>query len=239
MNDQKIFVIKLGGSLLSDEKHIPFNFDYLKQLSEIIRKFVDKGYKFAIITGGGQMMRILRDESEKAGIHETIQLHWIGTTYNNVNAEIVRAYMHDICNERILAYEDFYNPEKVKFEKSVIIGGAAKAGHSGDMDALLVAEHLEIKNIISLKNIDGVYTADPKKDPSATRLEKVSWDEYLKIIGYVTEHTPGGNFPIDPVTSKRAKEENKIFQIILGNDLANFEKVLEGQNFIGTTVGPE
>lgn len=240
MEKQPTLVLKLGGSLMSDSEEVPFDFDYLEKFAKIIKSFEAKQYRFAIILGGGYMMRRLASLAQKAGIHEQMQLHWIGTTYNNVNAEIVRAYMHDICNERIIAYDDFYNAEKFKFEKgkSVIVGGGSRAGHSGDMDALLAAEQLNISTIISLKNIDGVYTADPKKDPRATRLEKISWDEYYKVIGYATEHAPGGNFPIDPVTSKQAAEKGKTFKIILGDDLANFEKVLKGEPFVGTTVGP-
>jgi len=234
----KTIVIKLGGSLLSDSEKVPFDFVYLKKFAGIIRKYVKKDYKFAIVTGGGYMMRRLRDEAKEAGISEEKQLHWIGTTYNNVNAEITRAYMHDICNERIVAYDDYYSDDPLEFEKSVILGGGGRPGHSGDMDAFLLAQKLGSQEILTLKNVDGVYTDDPKKDPNATRLDKLTWDEYFKIIGYKNEHDPGGNYPIDPVTSKKAKEQGTVFFVILGEDLDNFEVALEGREFVGTTVGP-
>lgn len=235
---EKTYVIKLGGSLLSDSKDVPFDFAYLKEFSKILREHVEQGYRFVLVTGGGYMMRELAKQAEKAGITNENDLHWIGTTYNNVNAEITRAYISDIANSRILSYEEYYDNEKTKFEKgkSVVVGGGGRAGHSGDMDALLCAKEMNINTVISLKNVDGVYTADPKKDPSATRLDQISWEEYFNIIGNIHEHPVGGNFPIDPVTSEMAKEAGKRFIVVSGEDIANLEKVFAGDNYIGTVV---
>lgn len=234
-----IYAIKLGGSMISKDEDTIVDFKYINAFSEFIRIRIAIGDRFFIVLGGGYMMRKLRDLAKEGGITDDNQLHWIGVTYNNVNAEIVRASMYDICNERIIAYEDFYAEGKIAFEgdRNVIVGGAARAGHSGDMDALLGAMAINADTIISLKNIDGVYTADPKKDPSATKLNNLTWEEYFEIIGHEDKHEPGGNYPIDPVTSKKAKETGKRFIIIDGEDLGNFEKVLNGEGFHGTTVG--
>lgn len=234
----KVLIIKLGGSLVSDSDQKPFDFSYLEDLSSIVQEYVRQNWGFAISVGGGYMMRKLKDMAKVAGVKDEKQLHWIGTTYNNVNAEIVRAYMYEICNSRIVAYEDYYEEGRIKFEKgkSVIVGGGGRAGHSGDMDALIMAEELGADTIISLKNIDGVYTSDPRKDPSAARLDRISWEEYFKIIGWKTTHEPGGNYPIDPITAYDAEKQGKEFVIINGEDLENFKKVLEGQEFIGTIV---
>jgi len=224
--------------MVSKSESVIFDFDFMKKFSGILRKMIAQDSKFGIALGGGYMMRKLRDIAKEAGISEDLQLHWIGTTYNNVNAEIVRAYMSDVCNARIVAYEDYYDKDKVVFEKgkNVIIGGGARAGHSGDMDALLMAKVLNIKTIVSLKNVDAVYTADPKKDPSAKQLNKITWDEYFKIIGYKKTHQPGGNYPIDPITAADAKKSGVEFVIIDGSNLENFEKVLKGEKFAGTRV---
>lgn len=234
----EIYIVKLGGSLVSNSDTTPFDFDYIKKFSLTVRSYVDKGDKFAIDLGGGFMMRKLRDLAEKAGIKEKEQLHWIGATYNNVNAEITRAYMHNISNKRIIAYEDFYSNEKLKFEKgkSVIVGGGGRAGHSGDLDTLLLAKALEAKSVISLKNVDGVYAADPKKHPNAKRLDRISWQEYFKIIGFKKTHEPGGNYPIDPVAAQEAQKQSISFTIINGDDLKNFKNLLDKKKYIGTKV---
>ena len=103
--------------MVSKSESVIFDFDFMKKFSGILRKMIAQDSKFGIALGGGYMMRKLRDIAKEAGISEDLQLHWIGTTYNNVNAEIVRAYMSDVCNARIVAYEDYYDKDKVVFEK--------------------------------------------------------------------------------------------------------------------------
>lgn len=232
----KTIVVKLGGSMVSKSDKDLFDFLYVNKFGEVIRKYIEQDYRFFIVLGGGYLMRKYRDMAKEGGVEEPMQLHWIGTTVNVLHAEIVRATLHDISNERIYAYEDYYAEGPVKFEKSVIVGGGGRPGHSGDYDALAIAERVESDVVVSLKNIDGVYTADPKKDPSAKKIDKLSWQEYKEIIGFKTEHVPGGSFPIDPVTSLEAAELKKKFVILGGDDLSNFDNYLAGKDFVGSIV---
>ena len=226
--------------MVSKSEDVLFDFEFVNKFSTVLRAYIKEDYQFGVILGGGYLMRKYRDMAKAGGIEEDLQLHWIGTTCNVLNAEVVRACMHDIANERIVAYEDYYDESKeLKFEegKSVIVGGGGRAGHSGDLDALMLSKRLNIDTIISLKNVDAVYTADPKKDKNAKRLDNITWDEYFKVINYETEHAPGANYPIDPVTSKQAKELKRKFIIISGDNFDNLEKVLKGKEFLGTVVG--
>ncbi len=232
----KTFVIKLGGSMLSKSDEVMFDFEYVRNLGKALSEFSQEDYRFFIITGGGYLMRKYRDMAKLSGVNKTDDLHWIGTTVNVLHAEMARATLSDISNERIFAYEDYFEKE-IEFEKKLIFGGGARAGCSGDYDALIVANRIDAEAIISLKNIDGVYTADPKIEPTAKRLESISWDEYFKIINFQEVHLPGGNFPIDPVTSKQANIDKKKFIIIAGDDLDNLKNLLANKKYIGTIVG--
>jgi len=231
----KILVIKLGGSIISKSDDLLFDFDYLKKFYNSLNKLIKQDYKFFVVVGGGFVMRKYRDLVKQGGITEDSQIHWIGTAINNLNAEIVRAAMSDICGDRIFAYEDYYKEEKILFSKPVIIGGAGRAGHSGDVDAVLIAKRLGVQTIISLKNIDAVYSSDPRIEPEAQKLKDVTWEKYLDVIG-TNEHLPGANFPIDPIASADAQKSNKKFIIISGYDLLNFENVVLGLDFKGSTV---
>ena len=234
----KTVVVKLGGSMISKSEEKMIDFDYLSRLKAVVEESSAEGIKMFIVLGGGYLMRKYRDLAKAGGISEDLQLHWIGTTSNNLNAELVRAYLFELANQRIVAYEDYYDETTLDFEagKSVIVGGGGRAGHSGDVDALLAADKLGVDTIISLKDIDGVYTSDPDKDPNATRLDKVSWDEYFEIIGEKTVHEPGGNYPVDPVASKRAKESGKKFIVMSGSDLESFKNALLGESYVGTLI---
>jgi len=234
----KTVVVKLGGSMISKSDDKLIDFEYLARFKKVVTEIVSHDIQMFIVLGGGYLMRKYRDLAKEGGISETIQLHWIGTTSNNLNAEVVRAYMAELCNERIVAYEAYFDPKRMTFEeeKSIIVGGGESAGHSGDVDALIAAQALDVDTIISLKDIDGVYTADPDKDPSATRLDELSWDKYFNIIGNKTQHEPGGNYPVDPIASKRAKDANKKFIVIAGGDLESFKNALIGKEYTGTLI---
>lgn len=253
-------VIKLGGSLLSkDEKNI-FDFSYLAELKKIIelQEFLDK--KFFIAVGGGYTMRKYRDLAKDAGADNDLDLHWIGTTVNVLHAYILKAFFGQIADDDVVKYEDYYREENThsinsklklgggssvinydianQFEiaNKIKVGGGGRPGHSGDVDAILAAKKLGSKIVISLKNVDGVYTADPKNNPEATMLETLNWQQYLDIIGNKDTHEPGGNYPIDPIASKMAIEAGITFVIIGGDNLENFKKYMLGKEFKGSVV---
>jgi len=232
----QIYALKLGGSIVSPSQELLFDFNYLKDLKTILLPFINAGDKFFITLGGGYLMRMYRDLAEAAGISDDLQLHLIGTTVNVLHGELVRAYFADLADDGVYKYEDYYSPEPLSITKAIKVGGGGKPGHSGDVDATLAAGKLSCKTVISLKNIDHVYSADPKKDPTATRINQINWQGYLDLIGNPVEHEPGANYPIDPIAAKMAKEQGMKFVIIDGRDFSNLSKVLAGEPFNGTTV---
>ncbi len=261
MNQQ--IVIKLGGSLLSRGEDLLFDFAYLEKLKQILVNPDLDSMKYFLAIGGGYTMRKYRDLAREAGIESDIEIHWVGTTVNVLHAYLVKAYLSDIADEEVIKYEDYYEgsdwenkqdghkvqigggssviaedvESKFRIAHKVKVGGGGRPGHSGDVDAILAAEQLGTNTVASLKNVDGVYEADPKTDPEALRLDKLTWKEYLDIIGGKRVHQPGGNYPVDPVASHMAQERNMKFVILAGDDLPNFLKYLKGEEFVGTLVG--
>ena len=90
------------------------------------------------------------------------------------------------------------------------------------------------KKVINLSNIDIVYTADPKTNPDAVKIEKTTWAEYRKIIP--SEWTSGINAPFDPIASKHAEENGIEVAIMNGKNLKNLADYIEGREFIGTVI---
>lgn len=232
----KTIVVKVGGSAVSKGKDNLFNFSYLARLKQLLTARIKNEEKFFLVLGGGYAMRMYRDMAKAAGIENTTDLHWIGTTVNVLHAELTRAYMGEIADEYTVKFEDYYDGSPLTINKSVSVGGGGRPGHSGDVDAVMAAEKLGTKIIYSLKNVAGVYNADPKIKPDAKLQSKLSWDEYEQIIGYKESHEPGGNYPIDPVATRMAKERGMQFVIVLGEDLENLNKALNGEDFVGTIV---
>jgi uridylate kinase len=80
-----------------------------------------------------------------------------------------------------------------------------------------------------------VYTADPKIDPNATAIDKISWADFRSIVG--DEWVPGKNVPFDPVASSHAEKIALKVICASGRNLENLKKILSGEEYIGTTIG--
>lgn len=235
-NKTDIKVIKLGGSIISREDNV-FDFEFIKKLREILTKRIEMGEKFCIITGGGYTGRQYIKLAKESGlVKNDTDLHWIGTTTNVLHAELVRSAFSDIAYERPLMFEQYYSDEPIVMEKPVLLGGGGRPGHSGDMDAILLALKVGSDKIISLKNIDYLYDEDPRKNPDAQIVKETTWDGYFEILGGKDEHEPGGNYIVDPASAKKAKEHGIKFVIMKGTELDNFENYLNNKEFNGSKI---
>lgn len=233
---ENIRVIKLGGSVVSRED-CRFDFDYIKKFKEILLERVEMGEKFCIVVGGGYTCRHYQQLARESGIISSdTDLHWIGTTVNVLHAELIRAAFSEYSPERPVVYEEYYNGNPIEMEKPILLGGGGRPGHSGDMDAILLALKVGSKKIISLKNIDYLYDSDPKKNPDAKPIEKTNWKGYFDILGGKVEHEPGGNYIVDPKSAKMAEEKAVEFVVLKGLDLDNFKAYLNNKSFNGSII---
>jgi uridylate kinase len=80
-----------------------------------------------------------------------------------------------------------------------------------------------------------VYTADPRINPDATKIERTTWSDFRKLIP--SEWDPGLSSPFDPIAAKEAERMKLEVAVINGAKLAEFEKYIEGQPFTGTVIG--
>ena len=94
-----------------------------------------------------------------------------------------------------------------------------KPGFSTDNDAVVLAQRFSADTLVNLSNVAKVYSDDPKKNPAAKPMDRLSWKEMLGIVG--GEWTPGKNTPFDP-TAARAAAQSRIKVIFAeGRDLVN------------------
>ncbi len=241
MNTTDLVILKIGGSLLSISDEEPFNFDYAYKLRTLVTELVRREKKLIINVGGGFLARKFMKLVDSHGERDVIDIHKVGVAATNMNAEILHGLFDKLVSPEVLRYADFDEfltgiDTQVNLDTySGVISSGSKPGKSNDWNALQFAYRLKSKIVISIKNIDGVYTADPKKDPDAKRLDGITWDQYLEIIGNPKEHRPGASYPVDPISARDAKQKGISFWI-MGGDLGNLRKaILEGQ-FVGTVI---
>ncbi len=222
-----ITIISLGGSLIMPEE---VDAGFLSQFRELILAQVEKGKKFIIITGGGKVCRKYQDAAKKVREMTSDELDWLGIAATKFNAEFLRILFSDHADHLIIT--DPMLP--VDFQKPIILGAGWKPGHSTDLDAVLLAKQVGGKRVLNLSNIDYAYDKDPNRFPDAKKLEKVSWAEYRALIP--AEWNPGLSTPFDPIASKLAEEEGMEVAIMNGKNIANLEKYLNAQEFVGTKI---
>ncbi len=250
--NSKTIVLNIGGSILSLSDEVLFDFKKANEIKNALLPLVQEGYKFILPVGGGYICRKYQNLLRENSIND-VNVDYAGIAAINLNAVMLRSVFGDLAEEKILRYEDFDSDEELSFEKSdregavpdprlqfmknfVISAAGSKVGRSSDWDTVHLAVRAKADKVLSLSNIDGVYTADPKKDPTAKRLDSLTWVEYKNIIGNPTEFEPGGHYPIDVVAANLAQENKISFCLLDRNDLGNLVKAIKGENFVGTTI---
>lgn len=227
-NKREYVVVSVGGSLI-----VPDEIDtvFLKNLQELVLRKLQEGLSFFIIAGGGKIARRYQEAAREA--HKELSSEdadWLGIHATRLNAWLLRSLFLEYTQDRIVK-----NPErKVNTKYPVIIGGGFRPGNSTDLAAVLAAKNVGAKKVVNLSNIDYVYTADPRKDPSAKKIEKIAWKEFRALIP--KEWSPGLSSPFDPIAAKEAEAAGIEVAVINGAKLEELDKYLSGKSFVGTVI---
>ncbi|MDR0584533.1 MAG: UMP kinase [Treponema sp.] len=227
-----VTVISLGGSIIAPDA---VDGQFLKDFVSLIRSFIeaDEKRRFIFVTGGGGPARAWQKvyrELSGSGFKDE-EADRIGIMATRLNAQLIRALMGEWCGQNVVTDPTRVDP----FTGRVLVAAGWKPGFSSDYDAVLLAERFQADAVINLSNIEKVYTGDPKKDPSARPIDRISWADFRAMVG--DEWTPGKNVPFDPVASRHAAKIGLKVICAAGKDLANLKKILSGGDFIGTTIG--
>ena len=221
-----IEVLSLGGSVICPEE---IDVLYLKKFRDFIFKWIKRGKKFAIFVGGGKIARKYQAIA-KNFLVKNEELDRIGILATLLNAQLLKSVFGKFVFKKVIIDPT----KKIKTKKKIIIFGGWKPGRSTDFDSVLGAKLFKAKRVINLSNIDFVFDKDPRKFKDAKPIEKISFDELLKITG--EKWIPGANLPFDPKAIKLAKKENIKIIILNGKDLKNLEKLFLDKKFKGTIV---
>jgi len=226
-----VTIISLGGSVVAPEGA---DAKFLKDFARLVRELLeeDKERRFVFVVGGGGPARIWQkayrevcgdaakdDEADRIGIMAT-----------RLNAQLVKAVMAEWCPQDVVT-----DPTaEGSITGRVLVAAGWKPGFSSDNDAVLLAERFNAETVINLSNIEKVYTDDPKKNPDARPLDRISWDDFRAMVG--DKWVPGTNVPFDPVASRRARELGLKVICAAGKNLENLKKIIRGGDFTGTTI---
>lgn len=225
-------VISLGGSLIVPNGGI--NIPFLKDFNRFIRSQLEKNphYRFFIVVGGGATARHYIDAGRDVLERELTSddLDWLGIHVTRLNAHLIRTIFRDIAHPVVL---DNYEIIR-KADESIVVGAGWKPGWSTDYCAAMICEDYNVQQFINLSNIEKVYDKDPKENPDAKPIDKISWMDFQKIVGEVW--IPGMSAPFDPIATKKSKELGLKVVILKGDNFENLHNYFDGKDFVGTII---
>ena len=184
----KRVLLKLSGEALSNE-HEVFDVEMLDKISHEIKEIYDLGVEVAIVVGGGNFVR--GRTLSKLGI-DRISADYMGMMGTVMNAIAIEASLNKI-GVKVKAFSalqvetcELYNAHKAQKlldEKTVCVfgGGIASPYFSTDTTSALRASETHCEVMLMAKNgVDGVYSADPDLDPTATKYDVITYQELIE-----------------------------------------------------------
>src|SRR6266852_9536517 len=220
-------VVKLGGALFRREPNVAA----LKDMGKVLSGFVREGNQLVLVAGGGENARTYIGAARKLGAEEST-CDLLGSQITRANAELLRLAMGSIASSKIpTMLSDL--PHCVGSGKVVVMGGL-QPGQSTNAVAALAAEITRADFLVNATDVQGVYTADPKKDPKAKLLRSVSID---KLLGWaMAGDVYAGKYELlDPVALKIMQRARIPTRFVSMEDPSNITSALRGRD-IGTLV---
>ena len=230
----KRVLIKISGEALAAEKKTGFDFDFVSRVCAAVKDCMEHGVQVGIVIGGGNFWRGVKDG---AGHVERVSADRMGMLATAMNCLAVADVFKQFGAEaRVMTAVDIqgvgerYDTKKaieyLESGKIVLFGcGTGMPFFSTDTAAALRAAEIRADAILLAKNIDGVYSADPRRDPTAVKFDEISYDEVLSR-----------HLAVMDSTATSLAMDNSIPLIVFAlAEPENIGRVLAGEK-LGTTV---
>ncbi len=220
-------VISVGGSVL-----IPGEDDakYIRELADMLKE-VSKEVQIAVVVGGGKMSRYYSATGKELG-GTVYQLDELGIGITRVNAKLLTVALGDIANSEIPTKAEVC--ASMSKPGNIVVMGGTEPGHTTDAVAAMIAEYCGAARIVNASNVDAVYTDDPRKNPDAKRLSRMTIKELKEIV--YDEHGAGKSSVFDPLGVKIAMENKIDILMVNGRDLDELRNAILGKDIKGTFV---
>ena len=230
----KRVLLKLSGESLGGGESRGLSAGVLSSYSKQIKAAAAQGVQIGIVIGGGNIFRGLSGTGKGFDRVKGDQMGMLATIINSLalqsslESEGVKCKV--LTSVRMEPIGEFYSKSKaLEYLEAgfvVIIGGGTSNPYfTTDTASALRGVEIEADILLKGTRVDGVYTADPEKDPTATKYDRLSFDEALSR-----------NLRVMDLTAFTLCKENKLPIVVFDMDTeGNLEKVLEGKK-IGTIV---
>ena len=230
----KRVLIKISGEALAGEKKTGYDFEFVSKVCETVKKCVDMGVQVGIVIGGGNFWRGVKDGAGKVERVSADRMGMLATAMNCLAVcDVFKQLGAKACVQTAVDIqgvgERYSTAEAIKHLENgevVLFGcGTGSPFFSTDTAAALRAAEIHADAILLAKNIDGVYSADPRTNPDAVKYDSITYDEVLEQHLAVMDST---------ATSLAMDNDIPVVVFALA-DPENIVRVLNGEK-IGTEV---
>ena len=228
-------LLKISGEALAGEKHVGLDFQVIGEVCDAIKEAVAMGVQVGVVIGGGNFWRGLKDGNGRMERVRADHMGMLATTMNCLAvADVLEQKGVDVrvqtAVEMRAVAEPYIRSRAIRhMEKGrvVIFGcGTGNPFFSTDTAAVLRAAEVNADVILLAKNIDGVYSADPNKDPSAVKYDAITYDEVLAKHLAVMDST-ATSLSMDnhiPVLVFALKDPHNIIRALKGEKIGTIVK---------------
>lgn len=223
-------VVSIGGSTLLTGAE---DAEYVSGLADLLKTAGERG-PLVVTTGGGRIARTYIELGRALGLTE-VELDEFGIEVTRLNARFLASRIGPPCP----AHPPTTVAEAVLevHRASPVVMGGTEPGHTTDAVASLVAVRLRAARLINATDVDGVYDRDPHLDPTAVRIDRMSWGEFRGMVERNTTLEAGQSFVFDRLGADLLARAGIPLSIVKGRDLANLAAALEGRPFRGSRIG--
>jgi len=221
-------VVSLGGSVL-----VPGEEDarYLADLAGTLRS-VSRRVKLFAVTGGGRVARYYIETGRELGVPER-HLDELGIGITRMNARLLAAALRGRANRE--PAQSYAEAVRLAKRHPIVLMAGTAPGHTTDRVSASLARAVGASRIVNATSVDGVYTADPRKDADARLLKRISFEDLVRLAGE-GHHAAGPNVVFDPVAARVLARDRIPLSVVRGRDLRALEAAILGRPFHGTLV---
>ena len=230
----KRVLLKLSGESLQGEQGFGIDPQRVADYCEQIKELVDAGVQVAIVIGGGNIFRGLKGAAQGFDRVKGDQMGMCATVINSLALssalEAIGVKTRVLTAIRMEPIGEFYSKWKAieSMEAGrvcIFSGGTGSPYFTTDTGSSLRGIEIEADVMLKGTRVDGIYTADPEKDPTATKFHDITFDEiYTRNLRVM-----------DLTATTMCKENNLPIYVFNMDVVGNLKKVMDGED-IGTLV---
>lgn len=227
-------LLKLSGESLMGEQHYGIDTKRLHEYATQIKEVVDEGVQIAIVIGGGNIFRGLSGAARGFDRVTGDQMGMLATVINSLALrsalESIGARATVLTALNMYPIGEYYSSRRAVDELNrgtvvIIAGGTGNPYFTTDTGSSLRAIEIGADVMLKGTRVDGIYTADPEKDPDAVKFEQITYDEVL-----------ARGLKVMDLTATAMCKENGMSIVVFDMDtVGNLARVLAGEP-VGTLV---